>query len=52
MASQLKNGLCCLKHYLGVYEQNIRENSIHADDWTSKLAIIASNGKLGYLCLH
>ena len=43
MASQLGNMLCCIKHYCGLYEQNI-VHSVLADDWTTELAIIASNG--------
>ena len=44
MASQLENGLCYIKHQLGVYVQNSVVNSVCVDDWIAELAIIASNG--------
>ena len=42
MASQLENGLCCIKHYWSGHEQSSTVNSVSADDWSAKLAIIAS----------
>ena len=44
MASQLENGLCCIKHQLGVNVQNSVVNSVCVDDWIAELAIIGSNG--------
>ena len=35
MVSQLKNGLCCIKHYSGVYEQNSTVNNWVFPKWLS-----------------
>ena len=43
MASQLENGLCCIKHCWSTYEQNSivnRSMSWHVCDWTAEWAII------------
>ena len=39
----IRIALYCIKHCWGVYEQNSIVNSVHVDDWTVELAIIASN---------
>ena len=44
MACQLENEPCCIKHYLGVYEQNVTVKSVRVDGRTGNLAIIDSNG--------
>ena len=41
MASQLENGLCCIKQY----EQNSIGISVRVDDWKAEWTIIASNDK-------
>ena len=48
MASQLEIELACTKHCWGVDVQNSIVNSVHVDDWTAKVVVIASNvlGKL------
>ena len=37
--------------YYGVYEQNSGVNIVGADDWTTELAIIASNEFLKFVCV-
>ena len=44
MASQLENELSCIKHCLGVCEQNSIVNSIRVDSWTTEGEIVDSNG--------
>ena len=46
MASWLKKKLCCIKHCWGAFEQNNIVNSARVNDWTTELAIIASNGEI------
>ena len=43
MVSQFVNEFDCIKHCWGVYKQHSNVNSVRVDDWTAKLAIIASN---------
>ena len=43
MVSQLVNEVACIIHVWGRYEQNSIVKNVGVDDWTAKLAIIASN---------
>ena len=42
MVFQLENGLACVNRRWCVYEQNCIVDSVHVDDWTAELTIIAS----------
>ena len=43
MHAQLENDLCCTKHSWGGNEKIALCVSVHADNWTAELAIIAWN---------
>ena len=50
MACKLENRLCSVKLCQGVCEKKNFVKSVHVDDWTAELVIIASNG-CAALCL-
>ena len=49
MATQLENELDYTKHCWCVYEQNSIMNTVHVDDRTTELAIIAGNEMVFWL---